>query len=123
MTYRLRRWLAQRLGTRYAAAVQIADRALLAFLAPFLARLIGGDVLQLGDLAALSWWKATALSGLAAAIAVVQSALTTALTGTPEGLSLVSRTLRYRRDLGARPMHTVPLRPAHRPRPYPHPED
>lgn len=120
----LRFWLAARLGVHYAAFVQLCDRALLAFFAPFLARLIGGDVLRLDALLSMSWWKASALAGVAAAVAVVQGALTAYLTGTPEALSLVSRTLRYRRDLGARPLHHVPLRAvrSHRPLPYPHKE-
>lgn len=125
MLSRLRRTLAAALGVHYAAAVQIADRAALAFFAPFLARLVGGDVLRLDTLLTMAWWKAAALAGVAAALAVVQSTLTVAITGTPEALSLVSRTLRYRRDLGARPQHHVPLRPEprRRPLPYPHPKD
>lgn len=106
---RLKVWIAALLGPRYAAAVATLDRAVAVFIVTFLTKAVGSGLFTVDHLTDLSYWQTTLLAGLAAALVVVQSALSTWLTGTPELLAPVSRTLRYRRDFGYRPAHHVPV--------------
>lgn len=105
---RARYWIANRLGRHYAATISILDRIGLAFGGTFVTRLLASGV---GGIAHLSYWHTAAVAGIFAAVAAVQGILTTAVTGNPTMASLVSNTMRARRDNGTRVLHKVPIRP------------
>jgi hypothetical protein len=108
--HKLQRWLAGKLGSRYAVVIDTADRTVVAFLTAFAAVWLGGglDVAHLTD---LSVWQKAAAAGLAAALSLLKSVIVASITGDPALASLASRTLRARRDSNTyRPAHHVPLR-------------
>jgi hypothetical protein len=117
----LQKWLADKLGTKYPAVVDLVDRAVASFLIAFAAKTILADGFDVAQIEHVSWWHTAALAGVAAAVSAIKSGIMTAITGTPALLSPVSRTLRARRDTDYRPQHAVPVRPPRRPSPHPRP--
>jgi hypothetical protein len=107
---KLRDWLQARLGRNYPAFVSTVDRAVATFLEAFLAVWLAAG-LDLPHLTNLSVWQKAATAGLTAALSVVKSLIVTRITGVPALGSLVSTTLRARREQPA-PQHYVPLRPS-----------
>jgi VIT1/CCC1 family predicted Fe2+/Mn2+ transporter len=106
---RVKRWLADRLGRHYAAAAELVDRALVAFVSSFAAKALGG-LLDIHQVASLSYWHTALLAGLAALVTFAQGLATAHFTGSPAALSLVSPTLRARRDYGRRVRHWVTVK-------------
>lgn len=109
---RLQLWLAARLGSRYEVAIDLADRAVVAFLVAFGGALVAADVFTVHAFLDVSIWQKALLGGTAAALSLIKSLVVTGITGSPALLSVTSRTLRARRDttVGERPQHHVPLR-------------
>lgn len=113
---RLQLWLASRLGTRYANLLIVVNQALAAAALTFATKALGGGLLSVDGITDLSIWQTCGIAALAAGLAVVRGTVASAITGTPHVSALYSRTVRYRRDLGLRPMHHVPIRPPANPR-------
>lgn len=108
---RLKLALASLLGTHYAQVVSAVDRAVTAFLIAFGAKAVASGLFSTKGIVDLSIWQTAALAGLAATLSAVKSFVMIWLTGTPALGSLVSSTLRARRDAGRKVEHKVPLRP------------
>lgn len=110
---RIKVWLSQLLGSHYAAAISIVDRAAVVFATTFVARLVGSG-LDLHNLVSVSYLQTCAVAAIGAVVVLIQGVITTGITGSPAPASLVSRTVRARRDNGYRVQHDVPLRPSKR---------
>lgn len=103
--------LAAKLGRRYAVVVDVAERAATAALIAFGAKAVAGDLFEIHHVLVLSYWEACGLAAAAGALSVLKSSAMQLVTGDTALGSLVSRTLRARRELPRpRPRHRVPLR-------------
>lgn len=105
---RFKAWLAKLLGYRYAAVIDLFDRTIGAFALVFVGKFIG-SLADWHTVVVASYWQTAGGGLILAGVAFVQGLLTILITGQPQALALVSRTVRARREYGARVRHKVAL--------------